>query len=249
MMTGWVAGDEEFIAISQKYGIHAFIGSEVLAGQGKLREGLDIGKHTDKHIREVIKMIKSDKVELYDQCKCTVFLSLYGGSPLKILLEHPENFKTQAEAAAIQDILWGKYARKIREWQERTMIVVEGQHYLDNVFGGRHHFWTDFRWDHKKQRKVWGVDAKRILAFEPQSMVTCLLRRAVVKMDKTKMRDYLRWPIHDQLLSEYPKGKRKLVLGTMVKIMQEPIPEMGGLRLGVEAEAGPNWGDVKEVRL
>ena len=70
-----------------------------------------------------------------------------------------------------------------------------------------------------------------------------------MKMAGTDVRDYLRWPIHDQLLSEYPKKMRKKVLGTMVKIMQEPIPEMGGLRLGTEAEAGVNWGDVKEVRV
>jgi hypothetical protein len=60
----------------------------------------------------------------------------------------------------------------------------------------------------------------------------------------------LRAPIHDSLLLEIPNRAWDRVVETVVRVMQDPIPElplpaawqMGScLRIGVAAKAGKNW--------
>ena len=107
---------------------------------------------------------------------------------------------------------------------------------------------------------VWGNDSKRCIAFMPQSTAAGVLKRAELRLFLPESPDYigdayfgrtpLRAPIHDSLLMEVPSRAWDRVLETVVRVMQDPIPElplpaewaMGThLRIGVAAKGGKNW--------
>jgi hypothetical protein len=112
---------------------------------------------------------------------------------------------------------------------------------------------------------VWGNDSKRVIAFFPQSTAAGVLKRAELRLFLPESSDYigdayfgrtpLRAPIHDSLLMEVPNRAWDRVVETVVRVMQDPIPElplpaewsMGShLRIGVAAKAGKNWAPKTE---
>ncbi len=122
---------------------------------------------------------------------------------------------------------------------------------------------------------VLGDDAKRAVAFYPQSTASAILTEVMLRLfdpeqpcyvgDAYYGRTPLRAPIHDSLLLEVPARAWDRVLEAVVTEMRRPIPELPldwipvdtrqhlalgeHLSIGVEAKQGLDWGSMTRIDL
>lgn len=114
-----------------------------------------------------------------------------------------------------------------------------------------------------------GEDAKRVIAFYPQSTGRGVLTRPMLALfsnpdhpsyigDAFFGKTPFRAPIHDSLLLEIPLRQWDSVCEKVFREMLRPIEEqplpaawnMGAyLTVGIEAKAGPNWKDVETIHI
>ncbi len=120
-----------------------------------------------------------------------------------------------------------------------------------------------------------GADAKRVVAFMPQSIAAGILKEALLRLFTPGLPHYigtayygrtpLRAPIHDSGLFEVPVRVWDRVLEAVVTEFTRPVPQlrldwmraedkarMGlgeCLSIGVAAKAGPDWGSMEEIHL
>jgi hypothetical protein len=117
--------------------------------------------------------------------------------------------------------------------------------------------------------QIRGEDAKRVLAFFPQSSAAGILKEVLLALfaypdapsyigDAYFGRTPLRAPIHDSLLLELPRRAEDRVLEHVFREMLRPVEEMplpaawharygAHLTVGVEAKCGVNWEDVEAI--
>lgn len=114
-----------------------------------------------------------------------------------------------------------------------------------------------------------GEDAKRVIAWGPQSIAAGVLKRSMLALfahpdhpsyigDAYFGRTPLRAPIHDSLLLEVPDRQWDRVVEAVAREMQRPIQEqplpkewgMGEyLSIGADAKVGQNWKDAEKLKL
>lgn len=120
----------------------------------------------------------------------------------------------------------------------------------------RHYFWDVLHY--VGQQLEWGVDAKKAVAFLPQSTGAGLISEAILRIYYLfpDVFQYLRWMIHDSLVAEAPIIKLPHVIGVIKACMEYPEERLGGLSVEVETSIGKNWGEmvdyegeIEEVRL
>src|SRR4029077_13413125 len=110
----------------------------------------------------------------YDRAKrgnhgVNYLLSAYGLND-----EHPEAFPTQKSAKEYQELYFGMFP-KIRLWHQNILRLASKQTYLDNHYGVRHYFYNVLVWNpNTKDYDKLGEDAKRAVAFIPQSDGSCI---------------------------------------------------------------------------
>ena len=265
LLTGWYAGDPNYIRMA-RLGVHAFVAAAV------------VGKKLDSNLpdevlgAELKKIKKAHKVQ-YDTSKRCVHGSNYGMTPYGMRANYPDVFKTVADAGKIQNIYWA-IAPKVQKWQVNTMNRAHTQGYLggpgDHPFGFKHWFWNVYQ--STKYGGQWkqslGHDAKRSVAFYPQSTAAGIIFEAILRLfgnEETRTENYigdayygqtpLRAQIHDSLLLEVPEDRLKDVLRKLVTEMRRPVvqlpcpPEWGigtHLSIGVEVKVGKNWAPREE---
>lgn len=119
-----------------------------------------------------------------------------------------------------------------------------------------------------------GEDAKRVIAFFPQSTAAAVLKEVMLRLMDPEHPSYVgdayygqtpfRAPIHDSLFWEIPVRVWDRVVERIYREMLRPVPElpldwvsvedrarygMGPLlSIGVEGKAGPNWKDMSKVK-
>jgi hypothetical protein len=122
---------------------------------------------------------------------------------------------------------------------------------------------------------VLGDDAKRCVAFFPQSTAAGVLTEVMLRLFDPEQPCYigdvffgktpLRAPIHDSLLCEVPIRAWDRTVETIVSEMMRPVPELPldwvsafdrqqlglgeYLTIGVEAKAGADWGSMETIGL
>lgn len=161
---------------------------------------------------------------------------------------------------------------------------------FNHPFQYRHWFWSVLaykpitekqrQWREKRKRLCveiqgrWfsvdkGEDAKRCIAFLPQSTAAGVLKRAMLALfadrdspsyigDAYFGRTPFRAPIHDSLLFEVPDRQWDRVCEAVFREMLRPVEEQplpaawklgSHLTIGVEAKAGRNWLDLEGVAV
>jgi len=284
ILTAYVLGDPAAMRLA-RLGIHAAVTALAVGKPADLSQ-------SDADLLAYFKAIKHDYPQDYDRCKRVVHGNNYGLTPYGMVEQFPDAFPTRADAERVQRYYYAlipglpAFHHQIRK-QARERGFLGGPGPGGHPFGYRHWFWdvlsyqptdevTARRWLRDPQLKsriiylhgrafkiIWGADAKRCIAFLPQSIAAGILKRAELRLFHPESADYigdayfgrtpLLHPIHDSLLLLVPVAVFDHILTTVLQVMQEPIPQLPcppawgcgtHLRIGVSARAsapGGNW--------
>jgi len=196
VLVGYRAGDPDYIRMAH-LGMHAWVLSHVI--QKPLPDDA-----SDDDLAAYFQELKSNKKykHEYHQCKRNVNGTNYGLTPEGMALQLPDVFPTVAGARKIQR-LYFELAPSIPKWQTKIQMLAKDQLYLGgpgaHPFGYKHRFFdvvtykplTDAQAKKREKRgepvvylsgRPFGVyrggDAKKALAFEPQSIAAGVMRRS-----------------------------------------------------------------------
>lgn len=241
IINGFLAKDPMYIRAA-KLGVHSILMAH------KLGTPIDLSA-PDAYIKGIAHDLKHRDPILYDACKHCVHMSAYGARARRIRIEFPDYFATVREAQELQDLYFSTIARGVKRWQQQTLNTAFQQHYLENPFGYRHYFWDVFHY--VGNQLEWGTDAKRALAFLPQSTLAGVISEAIRKIAQIPyIFRMLRWVIHDSLLVEIPVDKYFDDNVQLIKsCMEAPLPELDGLSIEVEIQVGKNWGSMHDYNI
>lgn len=272
VLVGYFAGSPRYTRFA-KLGVHAYLTSHLAGRPVDLSDG-------DDHLRASFAALKQEEATLYNTAKRVVHLSNYMGTPARMHQEYPETFPTIASAAKLQGFYFELFP-EIPAWHKSACQLVDGTKrrragddasepadawtfgtcYAQNPFGYIHRFYNVLNWEKIGTEWVssFGDDAKRLIAFLPQSTAAGIIKRAA----RTLWEDYpwvgetLRLLIHDEIFGEAQEEHTDTCLQLSREVMEAPVPElpldpsweMGShLSIGTEAKVGRVWSEMKTVR-
>jgi DNA polymerase I-like protein with 3'-5' exonuclease and polymerase domains len=256
VLVGYDASDAEYIRIA-KAGVHDFFMSHVRAHHEGGR-GIDRSLPLDELVKACKEAKDYDKslpksVQRRDHCKKTVHGSNYGLTPYGMADEYQDLFPRQRDAEELQEMYFALFP-KIKQWMRTTRELADRQTYLDNHYQYRHYFYAVTKWNSKYQKFDLGTDAKRCIAFLPQSDASAIQSDDLLTLaDDPIVRAMLRLIIHDSFVLECPLDMLDYTCSKLHSTMSRPRPELGGLEIGVEIKYGSNlqdtslWEPTREV--
>jgi hypothetical protein len=284
VMTGYFASDPDYMRLS-KLGMHAFVTSHIVGKPASVDWG-------DEELRGYLKEIKAEYPDIYPRAKvCThgknYLLTAYGA-----VRENPGLFSGVKEAQQILDLI-DEVAPRLSIWQEATLKRAHKQSYL----GGSDHPYNYRQWFHliykytkisefeyqrlskenpnsvlsfngKRFRIDLGEDAKKAVAFYPQSTTGGLIKETCLQLTHPDSEYYigdffhgktpLRMPIHDSVVLEVPDEKLDKTIETVAAVMGNPIKQMPMasewgmgeyLKIGVEIAVGKDWLNMSRIKI
>ena len=290
-LTGYCARLPEVIRLAG-LGIHGALASHIL---GRPYDPTA----PDADLKALFEAIKESDFPIYDRAKRAVYGDFYGQTAYGMMMTFPQSFPTLKIATQFKKTLH-TMAPGIPAWQNQVRERAYQQNFLggpgDHPFGYKHHFWAvlGFRGipEHiyrKRQQShepcstiqgkyyavVLGEDAKRCVAFYPQSIAAAILKEALLRLFEPDSPSYigdayfgrtpLRAPIHDSGLFEIPNRCFDRVLEKVVREMTKAVPELpldwvsaedkvrlnlgSHLAIGVAAKAGKDWHAMEKLKL
>ena len=247
VIVGYCAQSPRYIRAA-KAGIHDIFMSHVRAYRegGK---GIDIAMPDAELIAACHAAKAEDKSRpvlerIRDACKRVIHGTNYGLSPYGMHDEYPDEFPTQRVATELQEMYLSLFP-EIKQWMRTTRELADRQTFLDNHYQYRHYFYAVTKWNSKYQRFDLGNDAKRCIAFLPQSDASAIQTEDLLTLAAHHdVRTMLRLIIHDSHVLECPIGCVPDVCDLLYRTMSRPRPELGGLEIGVEIKFGPNLNDT-----
>lgn len=290
VITGWCARDAEYYRLA-KLGVHAALVTHAI-GEPYNPEA------SDEELRTLFKRMKHDHPTVYDPAKRYIHGRSYGLTVAGMVLQFPHLFKTHAVAEKYARV-FKTMAPGVDAWQFAQQTLASRQHYLggeSHPFRYKHWFWSVYtykrltttqyyrlvaKYGKAKQdvpavqingqwfRVSLGEDGKRVLAFDPQSIASGVLKEAMLRLladpdspsyigDLYFGRTPLRAPVHDSLLLEIPVRKWDRALEIVCMEMQRPVAQLplpatwgraAGecVSIGVAAKAGQDWQAMEEL--
>lgn len=234
VLVGYFAGDLEYMERATK-GIHAFLACSEL--------GMDF---TPDNVRRIKNETQFEK--LYARKKRTVHGVNFGMGPMLMAMNYPQVFRNWKVAQREIDFYY-EVCPKLKEWHGHTQLLAHRQAYLQNPFGYRHYFFDVLHKDINGKVEE-GSDAKRVLAFNPQSTAAAFMRENLaILADSEWYPDSLpaNLTIHDALLLEPLREDAERARDYLMALMNRPIPELGGLQIGVDVKIyKENWQDAEK---
>jgi len=238
VLVGFCAGDLDYIRMS-KLGIHDFVTARWLG------QSVDLSQ-PDAALRNLFRAVKHDHKQEREAAKRGVHGTNYLLSAFGLNDEYPEYFPTKRKGDEFQEFYFGLFP-KLRGWHSSTLERAHKEGYLDNHYQYRHYFWNVYTFNRKAQKWVLGDDAKRAIAFVPQSDGSAIQTEDLLTLaGMPELEPYLRLIIHDSVVLEVPEAEALGVARVVHAIMTRPRPELGGLTIGAEVKAGYNLGEWDE---
>lgn len=232
VLVGVFAGSSRYVALAKR-GVHKWL-AEKLAGRPVSKEE-----------------------PLYDKVKRIVHLSNYMGTPERIAEEYPDDFKTVAEARKLQDFYFAtEEGQDLRKWHASVLAAANGPgHYLQTPFGVRHYFFDVL--NRRDGKLVMGTDAKRSIAFLPQSTASSLQSLYLSRLPE-EYRTYLlnglyyipslRAIIHDSIVLEVPTPVAETAARDLYTAMTGFVEEIGE-SVGAECKIGQDLGHMTLLKI
>lgn len=237
VLMGFACGDPMLVKIS-KAGVHDFFMSHVRGVPidptlpfDELRDLCQKAKKYDKSLPQ--------EEQIRERCKRTIHGTHYGLTPFGMADEHAEEFPTMAVAAEFQD-RYLSLVPSVRQYMKDVRERAHRETYIDNHYQYRHYFYDVFSWDSRRQTWTLGEDAKRCVAFVPQSDGSAVQTEDLLRLNEhpSDLPSWLRLIIHDSFILELPESEASWVAQEVAKVMTRTRPELGGLDIGCEIKVG-----------
>jgi DNA polymerase I-like protein with 3'-5' exonuclease and polymerase domains len=235
VMTGHFMGSKKYMEMAKK-GIHA------------LWACIDLGLEPTP---ENIKFVKNAKEHglLYARKKKTVHGVSYGEGAFNLFQNNDEIFTSSADAQREIDRFY-EFAPELQSWHKEIRDYGFRHGHLQSPWGLKNYFYQVYRkeWSEKKQKWVWvlGEDANAIIAYLPQHSNAMFQRGNILRIAKRKPKKFLfpaNMHVHDSNLLAVPEDRWEEAANLLAEVMTRPIPELGGLQIGVDVKVGKNWDD------
>lgn len=234
VLVGYFSGDRAYMERATK-GIHAYLACCEL--------GMEFTPDNVKRIKNETQFEK-----LYARKKRTVHGVNFGMGPMLMAMNYPHVFRNWKVAQKEIDFYY-EVCPLLKEWHGHTQLLAHRQAYLQNPFGYRHYFYDVLHKDINGKVEE-GSDAKRVLAFNPQSTAAAFMRENLaILRDSEWYPDSLpaNLTIHDALLLEPLLEDAERARDYLLALMNRPIPELGGLQIGVDVKIyKENWQDAEK---
>ncbi len=260
VLTGWFAHDPAYIRLA-KLGVHAYLASHLIGEPADLRKA-------DAELAAYFDAIKAKYEEPYNRAKRCVHGTNYGMTPNGLVNNYPEYFtlKTARETQALLFEVCPRlkdYQNEARTQAARDGFVGGGTH----PYRYRHWFWNVYNYSKASGGFTLGEDAKRVVAFKPQSTAYGVLAEACVELCRPDGPNSVRhlggskgFPIraliHDSTLALVPDENVEIYIQRSLRVMEAPITalpvpaewNMGKyLTVGAEVKVGQNWAPISEA--
>jgi hypothetical protein len=235
VLVGYFAGSARYRRLA-KCGVHGWLTAKL--------HGLEIPLTLeDSELQRQSKLSKKQWPEDYEKMKRVVHLSNYLGTKRRIHEEYPDDFPTEREAAKLQQFYLGSDpGQDVRAWQKATVELAHASKALENNFGLRHRFYSLYAWNARRSTWEFGDDAKRAVAFRPQSAAAAI-QRIIVQRLLERMPQALQWLcllVHDSIIADVPDAHVDEYCTALYEAMTSPIDELEGLTIGAEMLMGDN---------
>jgi len=245
LLTGYFAADPDYMRLA-KLGVHAYNAAFGLYADGKIPEPASFAWPDDK-LAAFLDNIKSNYKLEYSQFKKAGLSDQYGQGIFSLARDLRCDIK---RAVWLKEMI-RKAAPKVAAWKEATRLRAHTEGQLVNPFGYGLSFFEVFRptttggWEQ-------GKEANEALAFLPQSTCAAMLRWCLVELGTMagEGTDFaLLVPIHDAILVEIREGMVEHYMETIRAVMERPWPELGGLRVEIEAKVGATMGAMRSYHF
>lgn len=234
VFTGHFIDDLEYIRLA-KTGIHDYITC------------LELNRPFDP---EALPSYKADPVyrRARERNKRVVHGTNYGMTPKMMVMQYPDAFASEKQALLAQ-ARYFEACPALPKWQHEIRLQAHRQTYLQNPWGYRHYFYAVFE-KNAKGEVVPGSDAKRCVAFLPQSSAAAFMRDSLLLLGESPWRAYTPAivSIHDSICLAVPEAEVPSAVDWLVTTLTRPIPLMADLRVGCAVKVGPTWGSMTLVR-
>ena len=244
VIVGWLAGSSRYIRLARA-GVHGWITS-ALHGEPI---SLDL---SDAALIAKCQAAKKRWPDDYEKCKRVVHLSNYCGTPRRICEEYPDEFPKESDAARLQNFYFSTEAgADVKRWQRQTVEIAHANKGLENHFGLRHRFYALYSYDSRRACYVLGEDAKRAVAFVPQSDASFVQSDILLRLVSRDPR-FLEWLVaivHDSIVLDCPRDVAPYVAVTLWEEMVRPLPQLDGLWIGSEVKQGLNLGEMETLKI
>ncbi len=254
-LVGYEARSWDYVRLA-KLGVHDFLNSHILAREGKIDRPADTS-WSDSDLKALFKDLKKRFPDERDIAKRIVHGSNYMMTPRRMWELYPEQFPALKNAATLQ-ALYFEVCPAVPKWQQQTIEVTDNGACLRNPYGYLHYFFQVKEWFKHDGRWEWkpGEDAKRAIAFGPQSTAAAIIKEAMLRLKAAGLHTWLRLQVHDSLLACAPLALLDTLWRQIRTIMEEPCERLplsvfgqsGHLQIEVEVKAGAlPWGSLQEV--
>lgn len=240
VLVGYCAGSQAYIRLARA-GVHGYLTSHIVGSP------IDASLPDDQLTLEC-KATKRQYPDVYERAKRIVHLSNYMGTPHRIWDEYEEDFSSLRQVKELQEAYFS-LVPDVRKWQQDTCQRAASEHFLENHWRYRHYFYNVYDYDRRTQTYRLGDDAKRAVAFIPQSDASAIQTELLLRLDAYEdLREWLRLIIHDSVVLDVPNQHIEPVCNILHREMTAPIPELGGLVIGAEVKYGPNLAEMEEFK-
>lgn len=234
VMTGFFMDDPEYIRLARA-GVHDYVTCVELGlpfDPGELRAYRKDPRYAEARERN----------------KRVVHGTNYGMTPKMMTMQYPEQFRTERDAAYAQQQYF-KAVPRLPAWQHETRVLAHRQTFLQNPWGYRHYYYQVFERKTPEGEVTLGPDAKRVVAFLPQSSAAAFMRDTLRELGNSEWMQFAPAivSIHDSVALEVPVDLQEHAVEWLLATLTRPIPQLNGLRIGCEVKAGRNWADMEVI--
>lgn len=235
VLVGYNSGSAAYIRLARA-GVHGWLTSHIVGSP--ISEALP-----DAQLTAACRSMKKLHAAAYEAAKRCIHGSNYLLSARGMHDEYEEYFPTEADARALQNLYFSLPAgREVRAWQQSVIARAHKENFLETPFGVRHYFFACYQWDSRTQSWKLGEDAKRAVAFLPQSEASSIQDLVLLQLAANPaIAELPRLLIHDSIVLEAPESLVNDAARTLEAAMVAPIPQLAGLTIGCQLTVGRNF--------
>ena len=257
-IVGYHAGSKDYVRLAA-IDVHSYFTAYNLRRIGVLTNA-DLPSLSESdadlagHLAGIKKRFKAER----DIGKVCIHAGNYRVGPTHLSETFPQWFNRPKDAAAVLAFYYELFP-DIAQWHERLCRQVDKTSVIKNSFGHVHRFYQVLNWEKRGQKWEWtyGDDAKRLIAFGPQSDAAFIGKRSLKALYYGYPDSVARWLrlfIHDEIFCEVPKERADECDTTLQFEMEKPILEMPlpvewgmgkYLTVGTEPKRGDSWAQMK----